>query len=72
MELLLLGDEQESMIRKHLERGEQFALYDPDLKTVCVATREDENTCEIKNIATYEKDQGKGYASSMIKYIIEN
>lgn len=71
MDLLLLADEQESMIRKYLERGELFALYDADLKTVCVVTQEDENTCEIKNIATYEKEQGKGYGSSMIKHIIE-
>lgn len=35
MNLLLLGDEQESMIHKYLGRGELFALYDPDLKTVC-------------------------------------
>lgn len=72
MNLLLLGDEQESMIRKYLERGELFALYDTDLKTVCVVTQEDENTCEIKNIATYEKEQEKGYGGLMIKHIIEN
>ena len=59
-----MGDEQESMIHRYLERGELFALYDNDLKTVCVVTREDESTCEIKNIATYEKEQGKGYGSS--------
>ncbi|PXV68067.1 acetyltransferase (GNAT) family protein [Dysgonomonas alginatilytica] len=71
MNLLLLGDEQESMIHKYLERGELFALYDTDLKTVCVVTQENENTCEIKNIATYEKEQEKGYGSLMIKHIIE-
>lgn len=72
MDLLLLADEQESMILKYLERGTLFALYDPDLKTVCVVTQEDENTCEIKNIATYEKEQGKEYGSIMIKHIITN
>ncbi|QIK59379.1 GNAT family N-acetyltransferase [Dysgonomonas sp. HDW5A] len=71
MNLLLLGDEKESMILKYLERGELFALYDTDLKTVCVVTQEDTNTCEIKNIATYEKEQEKGYGSLMIKHIIE-
>ena len=54
MDLLLLGDEQENMIRKYLDRGDLFALYAPDLKTVCVVTQEDEKTCEIKNLATYE------------------
>lgn len=72
MDLLLLGDEQESMVNKYLERGNLFALYDTDLKTVCVVTQENENTCEIKNIATYEKEQEKGYGSLMIKHIIEN
>ncbi|MFR9152056.1 MAG: GNAT family N-acetyltransferase, partial [Hungatella sp.] len=28
MDLLLLADEQESMIDKYLERGDLFALYD--------------------------------------------
>jgi GNAT superfamily N-acetyltransferase len=71
MDLLLLGDEQESMIKKYLYRGELFALYDGDLKTASVVTEEDKNTYEIKNIATYKKYQGKGYGKIMVKYIIE-
>ena len=72
LDLLLLGDEQEDMIKKYLYRGELFALYDGDLKTVSVVTKEDNYIYEIKNIATYEKYQGKGYGKIMIKYIIEN
>jgi GNAT superfamily N-acetyltransferase len=72
MDLLLLGDEQESMIKKYLERGELFALYDDDLKTVSVVTEENNETYEIKNIATYETCQGSGYGSAMIQYIIDN
>jgi ribosomal protein S18 acetylase RimI-like enzyme len=72
MDLLLLGDEQEDMINKYLNRGELFALYDNGLKTVSVVTKEDKEVYEIKNIATYEKDQGKGYGSFMIRYIIEH
>lgn len=71
MDLLLLGDEQESMVKKYLNSGELYTLYDNDLKTVCVVTQESENIYEIKNIATYEKYQGKGYGIYMIKYIIE-
>ena len=71
MDLLLLGDEQENMIKKYLYRGELFALYDGDLKTVSVVTKEDESIYEIKNIATYEKYQGNGYGKAMIKYIID-
>jgi GNAT superfamily N-acetyltransferase len=72
MELLLLADEQKNMINKYLYRGDLFALYDDDLKTVSVVTHEYENIYEIKNIATYKKYQGQGYGKYMIKYIIEN
>lgn len=71
LDLLLLADEQENMIDKYLERGDLFALYDDDLKTVCIVTKEDENTYEIKNIATYEKYQGQGYARKLINYIFD-
>ena len=72
MDLLLLGDEQESMINKYLYRGELFALYDNDLKTVSVVTKEGDDVFEIKNIATYEKYQNKGYGKCMIQFIMEN
>jgi ribosomal protein S18 acetylase RimI-like enzyme len=69
LDLLLLGDEQESMINNYLERGELFALYDGDLKSVCVVTCESNDTCELKNIATYIKWHNKGYGSRLISYI---
>ena len=72
IDLLLLGDEQEDMIKKYLYSGELFALYDDDLRTVSVVTQEDNEVYEIKNIATYEKYQGKGYGTYMIKHIIQN
>jgi len=55
LDLLLLADESESMIDKYLERGEMFALYDNEPRSICVITRESFDTCELKNIATYEK-----------------
>jgi GNAT superfamily N-acetyltransferase len=69
LDLLLLADEQESMIEKYLGRGDMFALYDNGLKSVCVVTHEGPDTCELKNIATYEKWQGMGYGSALIQYI---
>lgn len=69
LDLLLLADEQESMIDKYLERGALFALYDGDLKSICVVTCEDNDTCELKNIATYKEWQHKGYGSKLIDYI---
>ncbi len=69
MELLLLADEELKMIEKYLHRGEMFALYDDDLKSVCVVTQESDDVCELKNIATYEKWHGKGYGSKLLNYI---
>jgi len=69
LDLLLLADESESMIDKYLERGELFALYDGDLRSICVVTRESDDVCELKNIATYEKWHGKGYGSKLLNHI---
>lgn len=69
LDLLLLADEQEDMIDRYLESGDMFALYDDDVKTVCVVVAIDDETCELKNIATYKEYQGKGYATALIKYI---
>lgn len=71
IDILLLADEQENMIDKYLNKGDLFALYDDDLKTVCVVVPIDNETCELKNIATYEKYQGKGYGSMMINFILD-
>ena len=72
LELLLLADESEFMIDKYLERGELFALYDGDLKSICVVTRESDDVCELKNIATYEKWHGKGYGSKLLNHIFSH
>ena len=69
LDLLLYADEQEDMIDKYLEDGDMFALFDDDLKTVCVILAIDKESCEIKNIATYKKHQGKGYAKALIKFV---
>ena len=46
LDLLLLADEQEDMIDRYLESGDMFALYDDDLKTVCVVVAIDKETIE--------------------------
>jgi GNAT superfamily N-acetyltransferase len=69
MDLLLLADEQESMIEKYLDRGLLFALFDGDLRSVCVVTDEGGGNYEIQNLATYEKYQGKGYGRRLIHYV---
>lgn len=72
LDLLLLADEQESMIDKYLERGTLFALYDGGLKSVCVVTRESDAVCELKNIATYEDWQRKGYGGKLLRHIVSH
>lgn len=71
LDLLLLADEQEDMIDKYLPSGDLFALYDMDLKSVCVVLPVGSETCELKNIATYEKYQGNGYGRALINFICE-
>ncbi|MDA3944803.1 MAG: GNAT family N-acetyltransferase [Bacteroidetes bacterium] len=71
LDLLLLADEQENMIDKYLLIGDLFALYDDDLKSVCVVMPINGETCELKNIATYEKYQGKGYGRALLNFIFD-
>lgn len=71
LDLLLLADEQENMIDKYLPGGDLFALYDGDLKSVCVVVPVNNETCELKIIATYKKYQGKGYGRALINYIVD-
>lgn len=69
LDLLLLADEQESMIDKYLARGKMFALFEDNLKAICIVTDEGEGVCELKNIATVPKYQGKGYGKQLIDFI---
>jgi GNAT superfamily N-acetyltransferase len=69
LDLLLPADESEAMIDKYLVDGDLFALYDDDLRTVCVVLPLDGETCELKNIATCPGYQRRGYASAMIDHI---
>lgn len=70
MDLLLLGDEQESMIEKYIHEGVLFALYDNDLKGICMVTFPEEKVIEIKNVAVYPKEQKKGYGRILVEYAL--
>ena len=67
--LLLLADEEEAMIDRYLARGDLFALYDGDLKSVCVVTDEGEGVYELQNLATDARYQRMGYASALVRHI---
>lgn len=70
LDLLLLADEQESMVDRYLERGEMFVLEDGEVKAVCVVTDEGDGICELKNIAVEIDSQRKGYGKKLIKYLL--
>ncbi|MDL2258717.1 GNAT family N-acetyltransferase [Eubacteriales bacterium OttesenSCG-928-K08] len=70
--LLLLADEQESMIDKYLERGEMFVLDDNGVKAECVVTKEDAGVYELKNIAVLPDCQRKGYGQTLVDFVFAN
>ena len=72
LNLLLVGDEEEKMIDIYLKDSEMFALYDQDLKSICVVKQLSKTEFEIKNIATYEKYQRQGYGNKLLKFILNH
>lgn len=68
--LLLLADEQENMIDRYLDRGTMYVLDDGGVKCECVVTDEGNKILEIKNIATTQSCQGKGYGKLLIDFIV--
>lgn len=66
LQLLLLGDEDEKMLDKYLERGELFALYKGGLKATVVVTREKKTVFEVKNLAVWPQEQRRGYGRFLV------
>ena len=71
LDLLLLADEQEDMIDRYLDNGRMYVLNDNGIKCECVVTDEGNGVLEIKNIATVPEYQGKGYAKSLIDFLVK-
>lgn len=71
LDLLLLADEQEDMIDRYLDKGRMYILNDNGIKCECVVTDEGNGVLEIKNIATVPEYQGKGYAKSLIDFLVK-
>ncbi len=69
--LLLLADEQESMIDRYLDRGVLFVLEDGGVKAECVVTDEGDGVLEIRNIAVEPAFHGRGYGRALIEYVAE-
>lgn len=69
IKLLLLADEQESMIDKYIENGKMFVLEDDGVKAECVITDEGDGILEIKNIAVLPEFQKNGYGKALINFL---
>lgn len=71
LSLLLLADEQESMIDRYLMRGEMYAMRDGERTlAVIVVTDEGDGVLEIKNLAVSPAAQKKGYGRAMIDFVV--
>ena len=70
--LLLLGDEQETMIDRYLERGTLYVLEeDGAARALCVVTDEGGGVLEIKNLATAPAWQHRGYARALVDHVAD-
>lgn len=68
--LLLLGDEQESLIAGYLDRGDLFVLEGAgEVCGVCVVTKENPGVYEIQNIAVAPKHQRRGFGRTLIEFV---
>lgn len=70
LQLLLLADPCEDMIDLYLDNGEMYVLRD-ERKIICeaVVVKISNTECELKNIATDEEYQMKGYAKKLMVYL---
>ena len=70
LDLLLLADEQESMIDRYIERGDLFVMEEKgEAKAVAVVTREGQGIYELKNLAVAPACQRKGYGRMMVEHV---
>lgn len=68
--LLLLGDEQEDMIERYLERGALYAMEENGrTAAVAVITQEAPEIYELKNIAVAPDFQQQGLGREMIAFL---
>ncbi len=69
MPLLLLGDEQESMVEKYIDRSDMFVLDDGGIKGEIVVCKKSDGELEIKNLAVLPQFQRLGYGKALIDFI---
>ena len=73
LDLLLEADPDEEVVDKYLSDSDMYVLFKND-EPICeaIVKKVDEDTCELKSIATKEDYKGKGYAKQLLKYLFGN
>jgi ribosomal protein S18 acetylase RimI-like enzyme len=67
LDLLMLADPEEAVVRAYLDQGWLFALFEgTELAGVMLLLEHDPRTLEIKNIAVAEQTQGQGYGKQLL------
>lgn len=72
LKLLLLADEQESMIEKYLDKGTMYVLDDNGVKAEIVICNEGDDVLEIKNLAVEPQFKRQGYAKKLVDFVCEH
>ncbi len=72
LDLLLDADPSEAMIDRYLEKGEMYVLMiDGKPVSEAVVLQNDDETCELMNLATYPDHRGKGYAGTLVRHLLK-
>ncbi len=69
LSLLLLADEQESMIDKYIDNSTMYVLEDSGIKGEIVVCELQEKVLEIKNLAVLPTHHKQGYGRTLINFI---
>lgn len=68
LDLLLLADPEERVVRAYLDQGWLFALVESnELRGVMLLLEHNPQTLEVKNIAVDERFQNKGYGKQLLE-----
>ncbi len=69
--LLLLADEQESMIDRYLSAGTMYVLDDGGARAQCVVLDVGGGVLEVKSLSVMPQFQRRGYGRAMLDFVAE-
>ena len=72
LDLLLEADPEKEVVEKYIDKGDLYVYFENEKAVAEIfITKVDNDTCELKNIATLDEARGKGYASKLIQYVFQ-